>query len=87
MGSFLSIVHPKASTLSGLFSMVSAIEVNYEVVGNEKEDALDVDGAVEYFPARSIEKIVIDGDTYDELIAKGGVFADLVERQRLDKAD
>ena len=46
MGSFLSIVHPKASTLSGLFSMVSAIEVNYEVVGSEKEDALDVDGAL-----------------------------------------
>ena len=29
-------------------------------------------------------KIVEDG-TYDELIAKGGKFAELVERQRLDK--
>ena len=87
MGSFLSIVHPKASTLSGLFSMGSVIEVKHEVVGSEKEDALDVDGAVDYSPARSREKIVIDGGTYDELIAKGGVFADLVERQRLDKAD
>jgi ABC-type multidrug transport system fused ATPase/permease subunit len=28
-------------------------------------------------------KIVEDG-TYDELIAQGGYFADLVERQRLD---
>jgi ABC-type multidrug transport system fused ATPase/permease subunit len=29
-------------------------------------------------------KFVEDG-TYDELIAKGGYFAELVERQRLDK--
>ena len=31
-------------------------------------------------------KIIEDG-TYDELIAKNGFFAELVERQRLDKGD
>ena len=29
----------------------------------------------------------VEDGTYDELIAKGGYFAELVDRQRLDKND